>query len=71
VRAIDLSSAKWRRSSYSNTTGGECVEVAALQAQVAVRDSKIPDGNTLTVSTGAFVAFVEGVTRSRRGSSPS
>lgn len=25
---IDLSSAYWRKSSYSNGTGGECVEVA-------------------------------------------
>ncbi|MEV7558998.1 DUF397 domain-containing protein [Streptomyces sp. NPDC089795] len=26
--AIDLSAATWRKSSYSNGTGGECVEVA-------------------------------------------
>ncbi|MEV0224163.1 DUF397 domain-containing protein [Streptomyces sp. NPDC050704] len=25
---IDLSAAQWRKSSYSNGTGGECVEVA-------------------------------------------
>lgn len=25
---IDLSAATWRRSSYSNTSGGNCVEVA-------------------------------------------
>jgi len=28
VRAIDLSNATWCRSSYSNTDGGECVEVS-------------------------------------------
>ncbi|WBO65633.1 DUF397 domain-containing protein [Streptomyces camelliae] len=27
---IDLSTAVWRKSSYSNGTGGECVEVADL-----------------------------------------
>lgn len=26
---IDLSAAAWRRSSYSNASGGDCVEVAA------------------------------------------
>ncbi|GAB2595305.1 DUF397 domain-containing protein [Streptomyces capparidis] len=27
----DLSGARWRKSSYSGDTGGQCVEVAALQ----------------------------------------
>ncbi|MGW8882932.1 DUF397 domain-containing protein, partial [Streptomyces mirabilis] len=33
---------KWRKSSYSNGTGGECVETADLQSTVSVRDSKQP-----------------------------
>ncbi|MFB0620949.1 DUF397 domain-containing protein [Streptomyces sp. AGS-58] len=28
MRVIDLSEATWRRSSRSNTTGGDCVEVS-------------------------------------------
>ncbi|WP_329217143.1 DUF397 domain-containing protein [Streptomyces sp. NBC_01485] len=28
MRAIDLSSVTWRKSSYSNTDGGNCVEVS-------------------------------------------
>jgi hypothetical protein len=28
VRAIDLSGATWRKSSYSNSEGGACVEVS-------------------------------------------
>ena len=28
MRAIDLSSVTWRKSSYSNSDGGECVEVS-------------------------------------------
>jgi hypothetical protein len=28
VRAIDLSSVTWRKSSYSNTDGGNCLEVS-------------------------------------------
>ncbi|MCX5421293.1 DUF397 domain-containing protein [Streptomyces sp. NBC_00078] len=28
MRAIDLSNATWRKSSYSNTDGGDCIEVS-------------------------------------------
>ncbi|WP_167468236.1 DUF397 domain-containing protein [Streptomyces coelicoflavus] len=28
MRAIDLSAVSWRRSSYSNSSGGNCVEVS-------------------------------------------
>ncbi|MFJ9376030.1 DUF397 domain-containing protein [Streptomyces sp. NPDC101455] len=28
MRAIDLSNVTWRKSSYSNTDGGDCVEVS-------------------------------------------
>jgi len=28
LRAIDLSSVTWRKSSYSNTSGGDCIEVS-------------------------------------------
>ncbi|WP_112466279.1 DUF397 domain-containing protein [Streptomyces triticisoli] len=28
MRAIDLSTATWRKSSYSNPDGGECIEVS-------------------------------------------
>ncbi|QTZ91139.1 DUF397 domain-containing protein [Streptomyces auratus] len=28
MRAIDLSKATWRKSSYSNTSGGDCIEVS-------------------------------------------
>lgn len=28
MRAIDLSSVTWRKSSYSNTSGGDCIEVS-------------------------------------------
>lgn len=37
---MDLSSAKWRKASYSGSNGGNCVEVATnLPGIVAVRDS--------------------------------
>ncbi|MGW3488308.1 DUF397 domain-containing protein [Streptomyces sp. NPDC001054] len=55
----------WRRSSYSNQEGGDCVEVAdGFPAAVPVRDSKAaPYGPVLTfaaASWGAFVSDVKG-----------
>ncbi|WP_435284814.1 DUF397 domain-containing protein [Streptomyces koelreuteriae] len=51
--------AQWRRSSYSGTSGGECVEVADLGVLgAAVRDSKNPDAGILTVSSEAYSVFV-------------
>ncbi|MER5182924.1 DUF397 domain-containing protein [Streptomyces sp. NPDC002896] len=59
---IDLSSAPWRKSSYSNGTGGECVEVAdGLPDVVPVRDSKVQDGPVLLFGAAAWTAFVAGV----------
>ncbi|MFF3623092.1 DUF397 domain-containing protein [Streptomyces sp. NPDC002467] len=54
----NLTGALWRKSSYSGGTGGECVEVAAQPREVAVRDSKNPDGPAFTVAPEAFAAFV-------------
>ncbi|MFI2505459.1 DUF397 domain-containing protein [Streptomyces sp. NPDC018972] len=56
---IDLSSAQWRRSSYSNGTGGECVEVADnLPGLAPVRDSKNPQGPALLFAADAWNRFV-------------
>ncbi|MFF7632557.1 DUF397 domain-containing protein [Kitasatospora sp. NPDC008050] len=52
----------WRKSSYSNGQGGDCVEVAdGLRASVPVRDSKDPEGPALTFPAGAWSAFVADV----------
>ncbi|MFB6712385.1 MULTISPECIES: DUF397 domain-containing protein [unclassified Streptomyces] len=48
---------EWRKSSYSGSEGGQCVEVAAHPAAVHVRDSKNPDGPTLTVAPTTWTAF--------------
>ncbi|MEU8524545.1 DUF397 domain-containing protein [Streptomyces sp. NPDC048629] len=56
----DLSSATWRKSSYSNGQGGDCVEVADhIPHTVPVRDSKNPAGPVLLVPAPAWVAFME------------
>ncbi|TDE18869.1 DUF397 domain-containing protein [Actinomadura sp. 6K520] len=44
----------WRKSSRSGSSGGDCVELASLGSQVAVRDSKDPDGPVLVVSRGVL-----------------
>ncbi|ORT57869.1 DUF397 domain-containing protein [Streptomyces sp. CB03238] len=63
---LDLSSAYWRKSSYSNGTGGECVEVADnLPGVVPVRDSKVPQGPALVVRARAWAPFVEAVKAGR------
>jgi hypothetical protein len=58
----DLTNASWRKSSYSGTNGGECIEVAdGFDSAVPVRDSKDPDGPTLIFPSDAFTAFVNKV----------
>jgi hypothetical protein len=57
--AADLSGAQWRKSSRSNGTGGNCVEVAHLPALTAVRDSKNPTGPALVFAPAAFGAFLD------------
>jgi hypothetical protein len=54
--ALDVPS--WRKSSYSNGTGGNCVEVGAHPTHTPVRDSKDPDGPALTFPAPAFAAFL-------------
>jgi len=59
MRAIDLSSVTWRKSSYSNQDGGQCVEVAPDHPSVVpVRDSKNPARGALVFSAAAWAQFV-------------
>ena len=60
---MDLTSAPWRKSSYSGTTGGDCIEAAPgfIPGVVPVRDSKDPQGPALLVTTAAFASFVAAV----------
>ncbi|MER6025272.1 DUF397 domain-containing protein [Streptomyces sp. NPDC001851] len=66
MRAIDLSSVTWRKSSHSNSDGGNCLEVAdniPAKRLVPVRDSKDTTRTPLLIGAGAWAAFVEGVKR--------
>jgi hypothetical protein len=59
---MDLSHADWRKSSYSGTNGGNCVEVARnLPGVVAVRDSKKPGGPALAFTPADWRAFTAGI----------
>lgn len=52
--------ARWRKSSYSNGQGGDCIEVNDSRPGT-VRDSKNPDGPRLHFTPEAWLAFVHAV----------
>ncbi|WP_433476019.1 DUF397 domain-containing protein [Spirillospora sp. CA-142024] len=54
---------EWRKSSRSNASGNECVEVAALAEGCGIRDSKAPDAGHLTLSPESFTRLVARVKR--------
>ncbi|WP_329387270.1 DUF397 domain-containing protein [Streptomyces sp. NBC_01716] len=60
-----LPTPQWRKSSYSNGTGGECVEVAELGGATAVRDSKVAGGPRIDIPHAAWADFVGALRASR------
>ncbi|MFH8382657.1 DUF397 domain-containing protein [Kitasatospora sp. NPDC018058] len=64
----ELNAASWRKSSYSGTNGGDCIEVApGFPGLVPVRDSKDPYGPALVFPASVWEAFVTAV---RKGDLP-
>ncbi|MFG2114581.1 DUF397 domain-containing protein [Streptomyces sp. NPDC048718] len=61
MRSVDLSDITWRKSSYSNADGGNCLEVSDGLPLVPVRDSKNPTGPTLVFPARVWGTFVDGV----------
>lgn len=58
----DIDGAQWRKSSYSGSNGGACVEIARnLPGIVAVRDSKDQQGPVLTFTPAEWREFTAGV----------
>ncbi|MEU9889689.1 DUF397 domain-containing protein [Sphaerisporangium sp. NPDC051011] len=54
---VDVTGAKWVKSSYSGDEG-DCVEIAALHGDgMAIRDSKRPHGPVLRIPAAEWVAF--------------
>jgi Domain of unknown function (DUF397) len=57
---VSAPAVKWRVSSWC--ASGECIAVAQLPAgQVAIRDTKDPEGTELRFSASEWQAFVQGV----------
>jgi Domain of unknown function (DUF397) len=52
---------EWRKSSLSNGSGNDCVQLMGIEGGVAVSDSKHPDRPELRYTTNEFAAFIEGV----------
>ncbi|MFH9864301.1 DUF397 domain-containing protein [Streptomyces sp. NPDC017202] len=63
MRSIDLGNVTWRKSSYSNSDGGACLEVSPdfATAAVPIRDSKVPHGPVLVFPAAGWASFVSAV----------
>ncbi|MFF9638084.1 DUF397 domain-containing protein [Streptomyces bacillaris] len=60
MTAPDLSTAAWRKSSYSDGGANNCIEVAdGYPGVIPVRDSKTPTGPVLLIAAPAWTAFVK------------
>jgi hypothetical protein len=57
----------WRKSSYSNGSGGNCLEVVASAGEALARDSKDPEGPVLAFSLASWSGFVSAVREQRLG----
>ena len=53
--------ASWRKSSYSGTNGGDCVEAADRAGCILVRDTADQAGAVLSVPLEAWREFVGGL----------
>lgn len=66
MRSSPLFRAAWCKSGRSNDGGdGDCVEVARLADQVALRDSKDADGPVLAFSRAEWSVFLSDVRTDR------
>jgi hypothetical protein len=49
----------WRKSTYSDGNGGECVELASDSGVILVRDTTNPTAATLSVPAAAWRRFTD------------
>jgi hypothetical protein len=47
----------WRKSTYSDGNGGDCVELASGNGAILVRDTTDRDGGTLAFTAQAWQEF--------------
>lgn len=55
---IEWAAVPFRKSSFSTTNGGQCVEVGAQSGVIGVRDSKCPAGGVIAVPVNAWTTFM-------------
>jgi hypothetical protein len=53
-----IDSAPWRKSSYSGTNGGDCVETADMGGRILVRDTTDRGGVVLSISPDTWLRFM-------------
>ena len=58
---MDVTDGSWRKSTYSGSNGGACVEVGIAGSAVAVRDSKDSEGPRLAFAANVWQVFTEDV----------
>jgi hypothetical protein len=51
----------WKKSSFSGNTDNSCVEARLVEGGVETRNSKNPDGPSVTYTTAEWAAFLGGV----------
>lgn len=55
---------QWRKSSHSDPSGPECVELAELGDHIGVRDSKSPEVGHLRVSRAELASLLRRAAKS-------
>jgi hypothetical protein len=59
--AAELQGARWQKSSFSGNGNNNCVEVASLPTgEIAVRNSRDPNGPTLIYTQAEVEALIQG-----------
>jgi hypothetical protein len=58
---MDVTGSAWRKSSYSGSNGGTCIEVGSIGPAVAVRDSTHRDGPQLAFAANTWKTFTDQV----------
>ncbi|MEV7008762.1 DUF397 domain-containing protein [Streptosporangium sp. NPDC051022] len=58
---MDFSQATWRKSSRSQGTTDNCVEIAFTSDLIGVRDSKDRHGPILAFSPDGWQGFIDGI----------
>jgi hypothetical protein len=56
--ACDWATVPFRKSSYSSTNGGQCVEVGTRGGVIGVRDSKAPGAGLVELPASAWARFL-------------